>query len=143
MPRVVRKCRKMCRKDQGCLYDELLEKRTRANLVTTYDPRDHKDYRSAFKLVDLAANFNEDAHADDESSESEEHEEDSELDSDDEDDEDKGALQQAVAIIGTTTAGKNEAVAREEAMLAKLAEAQLLPMPGQQIKIENKSGALP
>jgi len=120
----------MCRRKGGIKYEEMVEKRAKANLLTTYDPREHTRYRSAFKLIDLAANYNVDAHGDDSdtaSSEDERQESDSEGE---EHDEHHKALLNAAAIIGKTPVGKNEAVAREEAMLAKLAEARLLPLPG-------------
>ncbi|CAE7545849.1 mug158 [Symbiodinium natans] len=51
-------CRR-CRSKTGYLYDEVVQARMQRRLVPSYQPRVHPAYQSAFKLMDLTANFNE------------------------------------------------------------------------------------
>jgi len=51
-------CRR-CRSKTGYLYDDVVQARMQRKLVPSYQPRVHPAYQSAFKLMDLTANFNE------------------------------------------------------------------------------------
>ncbi|CAJ1414232.1 unnamed protein product [Effrenium voratum] len=51
-------CRR-CRSKTGYLYDDVVKARLERRMVGSYQPRVHPGYQSAFKLMDLTANFNE------------------------------------------------------------------------------------
>lgn len=51
-------CRR-CRSKTGYLYDDVVKARLQRRIVASYQPRVHPTYQSAFKLMDLTANFNE------------------------------------------------------------------------------------
>lgn len=48
-----------CRSKTGYLYDDVVKARLQRRIVASYQPRVHPAYQSAFKLMDLTANFNE------------------------------------------------------------------------------------
>ncbi len=43
-------CRKLCEGKGGLRYDEMVEKREKLNLLTTYDPHEHLRYRSSWHM---------------------------------------------------------------------------------------------
>jgi len=51
-------CRR-CRSKTGYIYDNVVKARLHKRVVASYQPRVHPAYQSAFKLMDLTANFNE------------------------------------------------------------------------------------
>merc|ERR1712151_749888 len=73
------KCKK--RKDAGKLYEEVIKNRGELGLITSYEPRQHPRYQSAFKLLDMAAKQDSDSETSSQSTE------DSSLFTDDEEEE--------------------------------------------------------
>lgn len=51
-------CRR-CRSKTGYLYDDVVKARLHRRIVASYQPRVHPGFQTAFKLMDLTANFNE------------------------------------------------------------------------------------
>merc|ERR1712232_506010 len=86
--------------------------------------------------------YNEDAHAFDESSEESSSEDDSDIDSTDDDEEDQRGEGLMRAANMLQPQDRNEQVAREEQMLARLAAENLIPTPSNP-KPKIASGAMP